>query len=58
MKNLTTTILVLWVASFIGIILTCEELGYTFVLSFVSFGFCSYALRYNSNIVSHKNEVI
>lgn len=53
MKNLLTTVLTLWVASLIGMILTVESLGCSFVLCFTAFACCSYALRYNSNTIKH-----
>lgn len=54
MKQKITTILVIWVFSLLGMILTAESLNCTFVLAFVAFAISSYALRYNSNIVSHE----
>ena len=46
MRSKFTTALVLWVSSFILMILTCEAMDIVFVLSLVVFGICSYELRY------------
>lgn len=48
MRNKITTVLVLWVSSFIMTILTCEAMDIVFVLSLVVFGICSYELRYKN----------
>ena len=53
MKQKITTILVIWVFSLIGLAVTAESVDFTFFLFLISFSFTSYALRYNSNIVSH-----
>lgn len=54
MKQKITTILVIWVFALIGLVLTAESLDCTFFLFLTAFGFTSYALRYNSNIISHE----
>jgi hypothetical protein len=54
MKQKITTILVIWVFSLIGLMVTAESLDFTFFLFFTAFGFTSYALRYNSNIITNE----
>lgn len=50
MKEKVTTILVIWIASFIGMILTVESLNATFVLCLTAFACCSYALSNESKV--------
>lgn len=57
MKEKITTVLVIWVASFIGLILTAESLDYTFFLFFTAFAACSLALGNSPfNKASHEQK--
>lgn len=54
MRNKITTVLVLWMSSFVVMILTCERIDIVFILSLVAFGFCSYELRYKDTFYDKK----